>query len=45
MWFEQLAAALHVSRRTLKLLVALLVLLFLVPGLYDFTRGFFDGLS
>ena len=45
MWLDRLATTLQVSPRTLKLTIALLVLLYFVPELYEFTRGFFDGLS
>jgi hypothetical protein len=45
MWIDKLAATLKISPRTLKLTIALLVLLYFVPELYAFTRGFFDGLS
>jgi hypothetical protein len=42
---ERVAAALRISKRTLALGLALLLLWYFVPELYDFTRGFFDGLS
>jgi len=45
MWLDRIAALAGMRKRTLVLCLVLLALCYFVPELYDFTRGFFDGLS